>query len=193
MYYKTHFIFIFAFLICCTEKSNTKSVLATAMENKAVTNRASVGEKASTDLVALPFDFEKYTALCIQKGASECAERYPVLNKECSDKLMAALSSKLEGTPERIFQLHVSQNNDFNIYIICFDGDSSAEEMVVMKRDKIMSQESLGYAMPENKTYQSFSVNQDLTVDIYEVNYSDFKKKTIRKYKIQADGSISKI
>jgi len=163
------------------------------MENKAVTNRASVGEKTATDLVALPFDFEKYTALCIQKGASECAERYPVLNQESSDKLMATLSSKLEGTPERIFQLHVSQNNDFKIYIICFDGDSSAEEMVVMKGDKIVSQESLGYAMPENKTYQSFSVNQDLTVDIYEVNYSDFKKKTIRKYKIQADGSISKI
>jgi len=194
MYYKTHFIFIFAFLICCTEKAKTKSVLErTTTGSEAVTNMASVNGNAGTELVALPFDFEKYTALCLQKGASECAERYPVLNEVSSRELMTQLSSKLEGTPERIFQLHSSQKNNLAIYIICFDGDSSSEEMVVMKGNQIVSQESVGYAMPENKTYQSFSVNEDLTVDIYEVNYSDFKKKTIRKYKILADGSISKI
>lgn len=194
MYYKAHFIFIFAFLICCTESSKTTPVLVrTTTGSEAVTNMASVGEKSSANLVALPFDFEKYTVLCIQKGASECAERYPVLNEESSRELMTQLSSKLEGTPERIFQLHSSQKNELKIYIICFDGDSSSEEMVVMKGNQIISQESVGYAMPENKTYQSFSVNEDLTVDIYEVNYSDFRKKIIRKYKILADGSISKI
>lgn len=194
MYYKTYLIFIFAFLICCTERSKTKSVLERPTTgSEVVTNMASVIGNTSKDLVALPFDFEKYTALCIQKGASECAERYPVLNEESSRELMTQLSSKLEGTPERIFQLYSSQKNNLKIYIICFDGDSSSEEMVVMKGDQIVSQESVGYAMPENKTYQSFSVNEDLTVDIYEVNYSDFKKRTIRKYKIRADGRISKI
>ncbi|MFP3598813.1 hypothetical protein [Chryseobacterium sp. SIMBA_029] len=194
MYYKTHFIFIFAFLICCTERSKTTPVLAgTAAGSETVTNMVSLGEKTSTGLVALPFDFEKYTTLCIQKGASECAERYPLLNEESSRELMTQLSSKLEGTPERIFQLHSRLKDNLKIYIICFEGDSSSEEMVVMKENQIVSQESVGYAMPENKTYQSFSVNEDLSVDIYEVNYSDFKKKTIRKYKILADGSISKI
>ena len=48
--------------------------------------------------------------------------------------------------------------------------------------------------MPEgNELYQSFLINKDLTVVVYDVNYSDGSKKVSATFQIIADGSITKI
>lgn len=195
---KILFIPLLAVLICCKEKLKTTPI----SENKtsevagmlpAAANRISIDATYDASLVSLPFDLEKYTSLCIQNSSGECAKRYPILDEIRSKELMSILSSKLEGSPEMIFELNSSLKNELRIYIICFDGDSSSQELVVMKGDEVIAQQSVGYAMPENKTYQSFVVNEDMTIQIYDINYTNAQKKSLEKYKILENGSISKI
>lgn len=195
---KILFIPLLAAFICCKEQPKTSRI----SENKttevagiwpSTTNITSTDEAHDEGLVSLPFDLEKYTSLCIQNSSGECAKRYPTLDETHAKELMYKLSSKLEGSPDIIFELNSPLKNDLRIYIICFDGDSSSQELMVMKGDKVIAQQSVGYAMPENKTYQSFVVNEDMTIQIYDVNYNNGKKKSLKKYKILENGKISKI
>lgn len=195
---KILFIPLLAAFICCKEQPKTSRISENKTTEVAViwpstTNITSTDEAHNEALVSLPFDLEKYTSLCIQNSSGECAKRYPTLDKTHVKELMNKLSSKLEGSPDMIFELNSPLKNDLRIYIICFDGDSSSQELMVMKGDKVIAQQSVGYAMPENKTYQSFVVNEDMTIQIYDVNYNNAKKKSLKKYKILENGKISKI
>lgn len=195
---KILFIPLLAAFICCKEQPKTGSISENKTAEVAVvlpstTNRTSTDEARDAGLVSLPFDLEKYTSLCIQNSSGECAKRYPTLDETHTKELMNKLSSKLEGSPEIIFELNSPLKNGLRIYIICFDGDSSSQELVVMKGDKVTAQQSVGYAMPENKTYQSFVVNEDMNIQIYDVSYNNAKKKNLKKYKILENGNISKI
>lgn len=157
---------------------------ASSIKNVQVVNNGPV--------VALPFDFEEYTSFCIQQNIEDCSKRYPSISENESKDLMLKLSAQIQGTPEKIFKLNPSYKNNLKVYIICFDGDSSSQELVTVMNNKVIAIQSVGYAMPENQTYQSFTINEDMTVDIYEVNYDNLQKKNVGKYKILVNGKIIK-
>lgn len=195
---KILFIPLIAAFICCKEQPKPTSISENKANNVAVilpstSSITSTNESLAATLVNLPFDLEKYTSLCTQNSSGECVKRYPTLDESQSEELMGKLSSKLQGSPEMIFELNSPLKNGLRIYIICFDGDSSSQELVVMKGDQVTAQQSVGYAMPENKTYQSFVINEDMTIQIYDVSYNNAKKKNLEKYRILENGNISKI
>lgn len=150
-------------------------------------------KNVSDSLVSLPFDYEEYEKTCIQQGTSDCQKRYPTLNKAKYDKIIK-ITGITEGSPESVFHVESTLGNHINIYILNFEGDSGSQEMITVNHNKIISRQSIGYAMPEEETYETFIINPDMTVTIFEVSFTDpSKKKEKEKYKIAADGHISKI
>ena len=67
------------------------------------------------------------------------------------------------------------------------------DNKINIKNNKIIAKEAIGYAMPDNETYQSFLINNDLTIDVYDVNYNSRSKKILERHQIKHDGSIVKI
>lgn len=184
---------LFTFLVYCKKQLKAENIhapkIAVVKEPSSIEN---IRIADNGPVVALPFDFEEYTSLCIQQSVEDCSKRYPSIAETESTDLMGKLSAQMEGTPERIFKLNSSFKNDLKVYIIFFDGDSSSQELITVMGNKVIASQSVGYAMPENQTYESFKVNEDMTVDIYEINYETLKKKNAGKYKILADGKIIK-
>ncbi|WP_129037276.1 hypothetical protein [Chryseobacterium sp. CH21] len=146
--------------------------------------------------INLPFDYEKYKQVCIQSNTIDCQKRYPSLNKTEYNKVIKIIDIK-EGAPESIFSLKPIPQSNINIYIFNFEGDSSSQEIVTINNNnnnKVISRQSIGYAMPEEDTYDSFIINSDMTIDIYKISFADkLNKKKSEKYKILANGTISKI
>ncbi|BAP30551.1 uncharacterized protein CHSO_1514 [Chryseobacterium sp. StRB126] len=148
---------------------------------------------ANSQYVSLPFDYEKYKKTCIQEGSPDCSKMYPVLGQSESDSIIKIVGIT-EGNPESIFQIQPASGSTINIFVLNFEGDSNSQELVTIGNNKVISRQSIGYAMPEEETYETFIMNPDMTVDIYEISFTDnTKKKKKEKYKISANGTISKI
>ncbi|WP_164723344.1 hypothetical protein [Chryseobacterium aureum] len=142
--------------------------------------------------INLPFDYEKYKQVCIQSNTTDCQKKYPSLNKTEYNKVIKIIDSK-EGAPESIFSIKPISQGNISIYLLNFEGDSSSQEIVTINNNKIISRQSIGYAMPEEDTYDSFVINPDMTIDIYKISFDNLNKKKSEKYKILANGTISKI
>ena len=194
--------FVFLALISCKkapEINNTKpdsvkthdTLVSPKPESK--TTEPTSNTSASSQYVSLPFDYEKYKKTCIQEGSPDCSKIYPVLGQSESDAIIK-LVGITEGNPESIFQIQSASGSTINIYVLNFEGDSSSQELITVSNNKVIGRQSIGYAMPEEETYETFTINPDMTVDIYEISFTDSSnKKKKEKYKIATNGSISKI
>ncbi|MDN3694161.1 hypothetical protein QWZ06_18715 [Chryseobacterium tructae] len=147
----------------------------------------------NSQYVSLPFDYEKYKKTCIQEGSLDCSKMYPVLGQSESARIIKIMGIT-EASPESIFQIQPVSGSNIDIYVLNFEGDSNSQEIVSVYNNKVVSRQSIGYAMPEEDTYEAFIINTDMTIDIYEISFADSSKKKKReKYKILANGNISKI
>lgn len=183
--------FIFTFILFSCSGQENKNQLRNNAKIKPIepTNNSS----ASSQYVSLPFDYEKYKKICIQEGSPDCSKIYPVLGQSEFDTVVKIIGIT-EGNPESIFQIQPASGSTVNIYVLNFQGDSSSQELVTVSNNKVIGRQSIGYAMPEEETYETFTINPDMTVDIYEISFTDSSnKKKKEKYKIAANGSISKI
>ncbi|AZA93106.1 Uncharacterised protein [Chryseobacterium nakagawai] len=194
--------FVFFALISCKKapepnNTNQNAVKAqdTLVSSKPAQETAEPANESSanTQYVSLPFNYEEYKKTCIQEGSPDCSKKYPVLGQLESDKIIKIIGIT-EGSPESIFQIQSASGSPINIYVLNFEGDSNSQELITVNNDKIISRQSIGYAMPEEETYETFIMNPDMTVDIYEISFTDSSnKKKKEKYKIAPTGKISKI
>ena len=144
----------------------------------------------NTESVKLPFDFEERNKLA-NSDESKLLRVYPVLK---DDKLEAAkkiIATDCEDNPDLVFKVN-NGTTIFDTYVYCMYGDSDSQTMINVKDNIIVAKESIGYAMPENETYQSFVINKDLSVIIYDVDYNTRAKKLLEKYQIKQNGSMVK-
>lgn len=142
-------------------------------------------------LISLPFDFEKYTAVCLQQSSPDCEKTYPKLDDINFKRISQILGNKPEDIPTNIFQIKSNFNNDIEIYILDFEGDSSFQEIITVNHNKIVSRKSVGHSMPEDKTYKSFIIEKDMGISVYEIDFESLKKKLKEKYTILSSGKIS--
>lgn len=191
-------VIILSTILSCQKKDEkhvikskvSDTVLSTPIKPTAIkTKNDSKDIKAS---VSLPFDFENYQKTCFTGNPSECQQKYPTLATSEYDKIMKIIGTK-DGQPESIFSIQSTIETSFDIYVLYYEGDSSLQDIITVNKDKIISHQSIGYAMPENETYDTFIINPDMTIDIYEVSYADNSRKKKEKYRISAEGNISKI
>ena len=172
-----------------SEKAND----ATEQKQQQVTDTISKKKQLANDQkewVNLPFDFEERNKLA-NSDESKLLQVYPVLK---DDKLEAAkkiIATEGEDNPDLVFKVN-NGTTIFDTYVYCMYGDSDSQTMINVKDNKIIAKESIGYAMPENETYQSFVINKDLSVTIYDIDYNTRAKKLLEKYQIKQNGSIVK-
>jgi hypothetical protein len=196
------FIILVAINISCKDNNqqknlNSDSVLAKdtvqniilpdTLKKQHITNKI----EQNIQQINLPFDFEEMSKICAS-DENVCLNQYPVLINAKLLEVKKIISESTEDSPDKIFQI----NNGglvFDTYVYCTYGDSDSQTLINIKDDKIIASESIGYAMPENKTYQSFVIDKDLSVTIYDIEYNNFLKKTLEKYKIKNDGKIVKM
>ena len=117
---------------------------------------------------------------------------YPTLKDDKFENIKKIIFSSKEDNPDQIFQIN-NGGLSFETYVYCTYGDSDSQTLINVKNGKIISNESIGYAMPENETFQSFIINKDLSVIVNDINYNTRTKKILEKYQIKNDGSIDKL
>lgn len=190
------YLFLIIFISC---QKHSKSVEKQEMPDE-ITNAKDPLPKAepvlkdpikADHLISLPFDFEKYTAVCLQQSSPDCEKTYPKLDDINFKRISQILGNKPEDIPTNIFQIKSNFNNDIEIYILDFEGDSSFQEIITVNHNKIVSRKSVGHSMPEDKTYKSFAIENDMTVNVYEIDFESLKKKLKEKYTILSSGEVS--
>lgn len=148
-------------------------------------------ENSINGLVNLPFDFEEKNKLA-NKDEVKFQEVYPTLKEQKLENIKKIIFSKNEDNPDQVFQIN-NGGLSFDTFVYCTYGDSDSQTLINIQNGKIISEESIGYAMPENETFQSFVIEKDLSVIIYDINYNTRTKKALEKYQIKNDGSIVKL
>ncbi len=72
-------------------------------------------------------------------------------------------------------------------------GDSSFSELINVKGEEIISTVLVGHQYPANKTYETFLIEKNFSITIYDVEYETKAKKILEKYQVLNDGTIKKI
>ncbi|WP_426484812.1 hypothetical protein [Flavobacterium sp. 2] len=140
----------------------------------------------------LPFDLEQKDKLA-NSNKEKFSKVYPKLKDDKFLEIKKIISESSEGdNADEIFQIN-NGGLAFDSFLYCIYGDSDSQTLINIKNDKIIAKEAIGYAMPENETYQSFVINKDLTIDVYDINYNSLSKKFLERHQIKQDGSIVKI
>ncbi|WP_421497718.1 hypothetical protein V8245_12895 [Flavobacterium columnare] len=145
---------------------------------------------SASEMVNLPFNFEEMTKLC-GNNEKKCKEKYPFLEGNELENVKKLISGNSEDSPDKIFKIN-NGNLDFKNYIYCTYGDSDSQTLISVRNDKIISSASIGYAMPENESYQSFVFEKDLSIVVYDIKYNTLTKKILEKYQVKKDGTILK-
>ncbi|MBV6881785.1 hypothetical protein NG800_018080 [Epilithonimonas ginsengisoli] len=191
------YLFLIIFISCqkharFVEKQETADVATNAKDTLPKTEPVSKDSIKADHLISLPFDFEKYTAVCLQQSSPDCEKTYPKLDDFNFKRISQILGNKPEDIPTNIFQIKSSFNNDIEIYILDFEGDSSFQEIITVNHNKIVSRKSVGHSMPEDKTYKSFIIEKDMGISVYELDFESLKKKLKEKYTILSSGEVSR-
>jgi len=173
------------------ERQEAANVATIAKIPSPETESVSKDSVRSKNLISLPFDFEKYTAVCLQQSSADCEKIYPKLDETNFKRITQILGNKSEDIPTNIFQIQPSFTVNTEIYILDFEGDSTFQEIITVSHNKIISRKSVGHSMPEDKTYKSFVLEKDMTINVYEIDFENLKKKLKEKYTILASGEIS--
>ena len=161
-----------------------KQVSDSVIQEKPIVNE-------NNESVNLPFDFEERNKLA-NTDESKLPKVYPSLNEAKLEAIKKIISTGGEDNPDLVFKIN-NGTTSFDTYVYCTFGDSDSQTVINVKDNKIISRESIGYAMPENETYQSFVINKDLSITIYDIDYNTRSKKILEKYLIKQNGTIVKI
>ncbi|MCL9805297.1 hypothetical protein NAT51_07180 [Flavobacterium amniphilum] len=145
----------------------------------------------NNESVNLPFDFEERNKLA-NTDESKLPQVYPVLKDEKLQAVKKIISTDSEDNPDIVFKVN-NGTTTFDTYVYCTYGDSDSQTIINVKDSKIIAKESIGYAMPENETYQSFVINKDLSISVYGIDYNTRSKKILEKYQIKQNGSVVKL
>ncbi len=146
----------------------------------------------SVTKVELPFDLEQKDKLA-NSNKDNYSKVYPKLKDSKLLEIKKIISESSDGdNADEIFQIN-NGGLAFDSFVYCTYGDSDSQTLINVKDNKIIAKEAVGYAMPDNETYQSFVINKDLTIDVYDVNYNSRSKKILERHQIKQDGSIVKI
>ena len=197
-------VLLLSLLLACKNNENaTNDLSQNTFQNDSITGNAQ-DEKVATDtvhtetvavadengLVNLPFDFEERNKLA-NTDESKLLQVYPVLKDDKLEAVKKIISTDSEDNPDLIFKVN-NATTAFDTYVYCTFGDSDSQTIINVKDNKIIAKESIGYAMPENETYQSFVINKDLSITIYDIDYNTRSKKILEKYQIKQNGLIVK-
>lgn len=196
-------LFLAVFLNCKNNEHNNEISLNTVSEK--ANNTTEENHEQETDNVSqekpvanennesvnLPFDFEERNKLA-NTDETKLPQVYPVLKDDKLEVVKKIIATDGEDNPDIVFKVN-NKTTVFDTYVYCTYGDSDSQTIINVKDNKIIDKESIGYAMPENETYQSFVINKDLSVTIYDIDYNTRSKKIFEKYQIKQNGSIIKI
>lgn len=191
------------FTASCKDSGKNNEITQNAIADKSGVV-AEQSEQQSTDTVSqekpvlkndesvnLPFDFEERNKLA-NTDESKLPQVYPVLKDDKLEAVKKIIAADGEDNPDLVFKVN-SGTTAFDTYVYCTFGDSDSQTIINVKDNKIVSKESIGYAMPENETYQSFVINKDLSISVYDIDYNTRSKKILEKYQIKQNGSIVKL
>lgn len=189
-------------LLSC--KDNTNDLNKNKFQNDSLTsisnNKKTVSDIVHTvtktpikenRMVNLPFDFEEKNKLA-NSDTANFTQLYPMIKGKELETIKKNIYFSNEDNPDEIFQIN-NGGIGFDTYVYCTYGDSDSQTLINVKNGKIIYRESIGYGTPEDKTYQSFVINKDLSIVIYDINYMTKSKKVLEKHQINPDGSISKM
>ncbi len=151
-------------------------------------------------LVALPFDYQKYSEECYLDDNAKCNEKYPrIVGNEL--KLVTTLINKKinKNKPEIIYHLD-NGGLPFVTYFFQIRDEKTdyfLNSMIInIKNGELIAKEQIGLQangdIPESVDYmtKSFVLNKDLTINIFEIRFSKIYKKLDETYKINSDGNI---
>lgn len=157
-----------------------------------IKTKDTVNDNYDNKIVNLPFDYE-YANKLSNIDKTKYLLLYPQLVGEKLLEIKKIISSNSEDNPDEIFQIN-NGSYDFTSYVYCTSGDSDSQTLINIKDNKIIATESVGYSMPEgNETYQSFVINKDLSINVYDVQYNSGTRKILEKHQIKPNGAIIKI
>lgn len=154
-------------------------------------------------LVALPFDYQKYSNECYLEDNPKCNEKYPkVVGNEL--KMITNLINKKvnKNNPEVIY--HIDNGGlPFETYIFQIHEENAEyflnSIIVNIKNGELISKQQIGVQtdgdIPESVDYmtKSFVLNKDLIINIFEIRSSKVYKKLNESYEIKSDGRIIKL
>jgi len=141
-------------------------------------------EKQEKSVVDLPLSKED-----IDSGKNP--NNYPNISRKKQAEIESLISKfKSENIiADNIIQ--INNNLDFDMFIYFVTADSSYSEIVNIDPKKgILDIELISYEYPEDETYETFLIDKDYSITIYEVNYETAKKEVLEKYQIKKSGQI---
>jgi hypothetical protein len=142
--------------------------------------KQTIAESKSNQNVTLPFNFEDY------KNTSN-KNSYKIYASEELPEIAKIINDQINEYPISIFMID-NGNLSFQTYVIQNDGDSLTQVLVNIKGDKVLASEIIGY---ESENYNTFTINKDLSIDMYRVD-NDNSKTLTKTLQIKSDGSIVK-
>ena len=129
----------------------------------------------------LPFDFDKY-------ANTNDKSVYEVYSSEQLPEITKIVNNQINEFPVKYFLIN-NGGLSFQTYILETDGDSITQILINIKDNKIIANEIIGY---ESDTKNTFTINKDLSINMYKVN-DDNSKSITKTLQIKKDGSIIKI
>lgn len=152
------------------------------------TNNAQQGNK-----VKLPFDFEEYTKICGTNPA-QCKKLFPSsAGNDLPDIKKLILQKEELSNPEIMFRIDNGVQN-FETYLFEAVADAETQTLINVSDNKIIASLNVGYNMGgEDKSFQTFQIDPDLSILIYDKNYATGAAKLLSRHQIKHDGTIDKI
>ncbi|MCP2025474.1 hypothetical protein L1276_000614 [Flavobacterium sp. HSC-32F16] len=186
-------LFLTVFLSCSDKKKEEKSAIENFDKIDNIQKELKLDKSnLSVKKVELPFDLEQKDKLA-NLNEEEYLKTYPKLKDSKLLEIKKIISESSDGdNADEIFQIN-NGGLTFDSFVYCTYGDSDSQTLINVKNNKIIAKEAIGYAMPDNETYQSFVINKDLTIDVYDVNYNSRSKKILERHQIKQDGFIVKV
>ncbi len=138
--------------------------------------------KSDLNLFSLPIEYEKLKNTNLSKF---------YIPENMIPLIYTKIIEKTSYKPD--FVIKLKNNMDFDTYLVEYSGDPVVQDIFNFKGNTLISNENVGYELGgEDKTYTTFKISNDLTIDVIEVKYSNNSKKVIAKYKIDKSGKINK-
>ncbi|WP_158651231.1 hypothetical protein [Pseudotamlana carrageenivorans] len=136
-------------------------------------------------LVILPFDNEE---LHLQNST----KNFPRPNKKKYSEISALIKLKYnEHEIDDIIQL--KNELEFETYVFYVVGDSSYSSLINVKEGEIISEIEISYNVPSRNIEETFYINKNLEITIFELNNNTKESREIEKFQIKSNGVIEEI
>lgn len=140
-----------------------------------------------TNQISLPFDLEDL------KKCEDCGKNYPHYKSNELQNIAKIAIEVTQYNPDKIYSIK-NGNQEFQTYVIQYSGDAISQTLINVKNNQLIASQSIGYELGgEEESYQTFLINKDLSINIYDVNYNSKSKKILTIFQIKKDGSVVKV